>query len=183
MENMKNTTITREIAGNYVNFTLTDAEMESAYNEYQFQDDVITTKARLKESGEYKNWEEIPYDLIEKLAREFRAEMKNMAETMGDGSIPAMESVFSKHEYELERYKEKWKLFNKEVTLTLTKEYTIKAKTKEEADAIFENWAERHADRMTDDLTDDAQWDGDWDYGYTYEDGGDPDDADITPDD
>lgn len=179
----KNTTITRKIGESYVAFTLTDAEMESAYNEYQFQCDMIETESRLKESGEYENWEEIPIELMEKLAREFREQMRTIEENMGDGRIPAMEAVFRRHEEELKRYKEKWKLFNKEVTLKLTKEYTIKAKTKEEADAIFENWSERHADRMTDDLTEDAQWDGEWNYGYTYEDSGDPDDADITPDD
>lgn len=184
MENMRNTKITRKIGETYVDFVMTDAEMESAFTEYQFQCDVIEVKARLKESGEYENWEEIPCELIEDLARTFRNEMTALMDGMGDGRIPAMESVFKKYERDLEQYKEKYKLFSKEVTLTLTKEYTIKAKSREEADRIFDAWSERNVDRMEADLTEDMRYDGDWDYGYTYEDDdGDPEYANISEED
>lgn len=184
MENMKNTKITRKIGETYVDFELTDAEMESAFTEYQFQCDVIEVKARLKESGEYENWEEIPCELIEDLARTFRNEMMAIMDGMGDGRIPAMESVFKKYENDLEQYKLKYKLFSKEVTLTMTKVYTIKAKSQEEADRIFDVWSDRHGNDMCDDLTEDVRFNGDWDYGYTYEeDDEDPEYADISEED
>lgn len=184
--NMKNTTITRKIGDQYVNFELTDAEMESAFNEYQFQCDVITIKARLKESGEYENWEEIPDETICDLARKYREHMNGFAETMGDNSIPSFEATVKDYAEILEEYKEKWKVFSKEVTLTLTHEYTIKAKSKEDADRIFGEWSEqsRNIDQMIEDLIEDARWDGDWDYGYTYEDDcTDPDCVDISEED
>lgn len=182
--NMKNTTITRQIGDQYVNFELTDAEMESAFNEYQFQCDVITIKARLKESGEYENWEEIPDETICDLARKYREHMNGFAETMGDNSIPSFEATVKDYAEILEEYKEKWKVFSKEVTLTLTHEYTIKAKSKEDAERIFESWSEQNPDQMTDDLTEDARWSGDFDYGYMYEDNHtSPDCADISEED
>jgi len=181
---MKNTIITRKFGDQYVNFELTDAEMESAFNEYQFQMDIVTLKARLKESGEYENWEEIPDETICDLARKYREHMNGFAETMGDNSIPSFEATVKDYAEILEEYKEKWKVFSKEVTLTLTHEYTIKAKSKEDAERIFESWSEQNPDQMTDDLTEDARWNGDFDYGYMYEDDStNPDYADISEED
>ena len=182
--NMKNTTITRKIGDQYVNFELSDAEMESAFNEYQFQCDIVTIKARIKEAGEYENWEEIPDDLIYSMAQKYREHMTGFAETMGDNSIPSYEATVKDFSEQLEEYKEKWMAFSKEVTLTLTHEYTIRAKNKEDAERIFESWSEHNVDQMVEDLTDDARWDGDWDYGYTYEDSyTDPDNTDISEED
>lgn len=168
--------ISREIIINgqsqRVDYELTGVELERAYLEYQNQSDKAEVTARLKESGEYERWDEIPDEIISQMAEDFRTEMNTIADTMGDGRIPAMESVFRRHKEDLEEYKEKWKVFSKEVTLTLTHEYTIKAKNKEDADRIFGEWSEqsRNIDQMIEDLIEDARWDGDWDYGYTYED-------------
>ena len=182
--NMKNTTITRKIGDQYVNFELTDAEMESAFGEFQFQNDVVNVKARLEESGEYENFENIPDELIYAMAKKYREHIEGFAETMGDNSIPSFEATVKEFSEKLEEYKEKWKVFSKEVTLTLTHEYTIKAKNKEQADNIFESWAESNAYQMTEDLCEDAQWNGDFDYGYTYEDDStNPDYADISEED
>lgn len=187
--NMKNTTISRKIAeGQYVNFELTDAEMESAFNEYQFQMDILTIKSRIKESGEYENWEDIPDDIIYDMAKRYREHMTGFAETMGDNSFPSAEATIKEFADKLDEYREKWKVFSKEVTLTLTKEYTIKAKNKEDAERIFEAWSEsRHGmDQIMCELTEDVQYDGDWRYGYAYEEDAsvcDPDNADISEED
>lgn len=185
--NMKNTTITRKIAeGQYVNFELTDAEMESAFYEYQFQMDILTIKARLKESGEYENYEDIPDDIFYDMAKSYREHMNGFAETMGDNSIPSAEATIKEFADKLEEYKEKWKVFSKEVTLTMTHEYTIKAKSKEDAERIFDAWTESRdgIDQMERDLTEDVSYNGDWDYGFTYEDDStDPEYADISEED
>lgn len=163
-----------------VDYELTGVELERAFNEYQNQSDKHEVIARLEESGEYERWNEIPDEIISQMAEDFRTEMDTIADTMGDGRIPAMESVFSRHKADLDEYKQKWKVFSREVTLTLTKEYTIRAKTAEEADAIFEEWSENNADLLLDDLTEDAEYNGDWDYGMAYdEEDMNPDDADI----
>ena len=78
-----------------------------------------------------------------------------------------------------------WKVFSKEVTLTLTHEYTIKAKNREDADRIFNAWTETRngVDTMESDFEDEIG-NGDWDYGYAYEDEyTDPNYADISKED
>ena len=170
-------TITKEIE-------LTDEELYEAYRTYQHKDDILVIKERLKDSGEYENWEEIPEDTIAELALKYREHMEGFALTMGDNSIPSFEATVKDYAEVLEQYKEKWMAFSKEVTLTLTHEYTIRAKNKEDAERIFESWSEHHVDQMVEDLTEDARWDGDWDYGYTYEDSyTDPDNTDISEED
>ena len=176
--------ISREIIINgqsqRVDYELTGVELERAYLEYQNQSDKAEVTARLKESGEYERWEEIPDEIISQMAEDFRTEMDTIADTMGDGRIPAMESVFRRHKEDLEEYKEKWKVFSREVTLTLTRNYTIRAKTAEQADAIFEQWAEHHEDEFISDMEAEIPG-GDWDYGTIWEDDDTlPDFADIT---
>lgn len=175
--------ISREIIINgqsqRVDYELTGVELERAFHEYQNIADKKEVTARLKESGEYERWDEIPDEIISQMAEDFRTEMDTIADTMGDGRIPAMESVFNRHKEDLEEYKEAWKVFSREVTLTLTRDYTIRAKTKEQADAIFERWAENHEDEFISDMEEEIPG-GDWDYGMAWEeDDTDPDDADI----
>ena len=165
--------ISREIIINgqsqRVDYELTGVELERAFREYQNIADKKEVTARLKESGEYERWDEIPDEIISQMAEDFRTEMDTIADTMGDGRIPAMESVFKRHKEDLEEYKEKWKVFSKEVTLTLTRSYTIRAETQEKADALFEQWAENHEDMLISDMEDEIPG-GDWDYGTIWED-------------
>ena len=165
--------ISREIIINgqsqRIDYELTGVELERAFHEYQNIADKNEVTARLKESGEYERWEEIPDEIISQMAEDFRTEMDTIADTMGDGRIPAMESVFNKHKEELEEYKEKWKVFSREVTLTLTRTYTIRAETHGQADAIFEEWAENHEDILISDMEAEIP-SGDWDYGTIWED-------------
>jgi len=162
-----------------VDYELTGVELERAYLEYQNQSDKAEVTARLKESGEYERWDEIPDEIISQMAEDFRTEMDTIADTMGDGRIPAMESVFRRHKEDLADYKEKWKVFSREITLTLTRDYTIRAKTAEQACAIFKRWAENHEDEFISDMEAEIPG-GDWDYGMVWEeDDTYPVDADI----
>lgn len=138
--------ISREIIINgqsqRVDYELTGVELERAFHEYQNQSDKAEVTARLKESGEYERWDEIPDEIISQMAEDFRTEMDTIADTMGDGRIPAMESVFKRHKEDLEEYKEKWKVYSVKVQQTKEHYYSVKAKTEEEAIDLLERYLE-----------------------------------------
>ena len=162
-------TITKEIE-------LTGIELEHAYNEYVETKNKNEVIHHLKDL-EYEDIDGIPEDIISDLASQMQEKLNNARDEI-------ILKLIHDNEELLKPYKEKYKVYSKEVTLTMTKEYTIKAKSKEDAERIFESWSEHNSDQMTEDLTDDARWNGDWDYGYTYEDNHtDPDDADISEED
>lgn len=173
-------TIDREIIINgesqNTKYELTGIELERCYNEYVETKNKNEVIHQLKDL-EYEDIDGIPEDIISDLASQMQEKLDNARDEI-------ILKLIHDNEELLKPYKEKWKVFSKEVTLTLTHEYTIKAKNKEDADRIFESWSENNAYQMTEDLTGDAQWDGDWDYGYTYEDNcTDPDCADISEED
>ena len=176
-----NTTITRNLMGNDVQITLTAQEMERIYQHVQFEYDKVEVRARLEESETDYDMDEIPEDMIETLAKDFRERMMAIAETMGDGRVNAMEHTFKAFKDELEEYVKKDKVFTVEVTLTTKREYTVRAKDESEAERIFTAWSERNSRQMTEDLTDDAEYNGEWDTDGFYEDDSyDPEDAEIT---
>jgi len=158
----------------HVDYELTGIELDQATNENLSRHDKAEIRNQLKDL-EY-NVDDMTEDVIEELAEQFR---RSIDDAIDDFVLKTIHA----NEEKLEQYKIKYKVFSKEVTLTLTHEYTIKAKSKEEAEAIFEQWAESNSYQLSDDLTEDARWSGDWDYGYTYEEDGDPDDADIKEED
>lgn len=157
-------------------YELTGIELERCFNEYQSQKDKDLVVHYLRDA-EYEDVDNIPEEIIADLASQFR----NNIDSLIDDS---MTRIINRNEDSLEEYKEKWKVFSTEVTLTLTHEYTIKARNREEAKHIFESWSENNCDQMEEDLVEDARYNGDWDYGYMYEDDStDPDCADISKED
>ena len=178
---MNTTTITRTVMGSEISIELTKEEMELIYEQVQFEWDKAEVMARLEESETDYDVDEIPEDLIETLAKDFRERMESLAETMGDGRINAMDHTLKAFEEELEEYEKKDKVFTVEVTLAVKKQYTVRAKDENEAEQIFTTWSERNSRRMTEDLMDDAEYNGEWDTDGYYEDGScDPEDADIS---
>ena len=85
----------------------------------------------------------------------------------------------------LEPYKEKWKVFVKTIRVEAEKSYAIKARSESEAEAIQEQWSERHGDRITEDMNDEVLYNGDWDWDYSMDEDEyvDLDDADISEED
>ena len=157
-------------------YELTGIELERCFNEYQSQKDKDLVVHYLRDA-EYEDVDNIPEEIIADLASQFR----NNIDSLIDDS---MTRIINRNEDSLEEYKEKWKVFSTEVALTLTHEYTIKARNREEAKHIFESWSENNFDQMEEDLVEDARYNGDWDYGYMYEDDStDPDCADISKED
>ena len=175
--------IKRNILGTDVVIDLTEGEILDAHYEAERYNTREMLNERLMQ--EENIIDEIPAELFGKMVDEVMQEKDAMDENMGSNIFPAMNAVIEKHKDELKK-EEQYKVFSKEVTLTMTHEYTIKAKNKEDAERIFNAWSEsRHGtDQMLCDLTEDVQYDGDWDYGYCYEDNQcDPDNADISEED
>lgn len=169
--------ISREIIingmSNNTEYELTGIELERAFNEYQSTHDRAEVIHQLRDL-EYEDLENIPEDIIADLASQVRERMNDLMDEV-------ILEIIRKNGEVLEPYKEKWKVFTKKVTLTVDKEYTIKARNEEEADALFERWSERHGSEMLDDLTEDAEYNGDFDYDdpEEYDEFDDPDNADI----
>lgn len=173
--------ISREIIINgvsqRVDYELTGVELERAFREYQNISDKKEVTARLKESGEYERWEEIPDEIISQMAEDFRTEMDTIADTMGDGRIPAMESVFRRHKEDLEDYKEKWKVFSVKVQQIKEHYYSIRARTEEEATGLLEKYIEDDDNRVNDDFEyEDSEYETLYINETEYE---DPENADI----
>ena len=175
--------ITREIMGQMIEIDLTEEEMAKIAEEVQTNEDRIYVNAWLTVNG-YENADEIPKSLMAELVERYQLERKGLDEGMGTNQIPAVEAAVQYFAEELAEYKEKWKVFTKKVTLTLTREYTIRARNQEESDRIFDRWSENHSRQMADDLTENAEYMGEYDYGSSYEDEcADPDDAEISEED
>lgn len=180
-----NMQIKRNILGTDVVIDLTDGEILDAHYEAERYNTREMLNERLMQ--EENIIDEIPPELFRQMVKEVMDEKQAMDNNMGSNIFPAMNAVIEKHKDELKK-EEPYKVFSKEVTLTMTHEYTIRAKNKEDAERIFEAWSEsRHGiDQMISDLTDDAQYEGDWDYGSVYEEDAsvcDPDNADISEED
>jgi len=177
--------IKRNILGTDVVIDLTDGEILDAHYEAERYNTREMLNERLMQ--EENIIDEIPAELFGKMVDEVMQEKDAMDENMGSNIFPAMNAVIEKHKDELKK-EEPYKVFSKEVTLTMTHEYTIKAKNKEDADRIFDAWSEsRHGiNQMMCDLTEDVQYHGDWDYGRAYEEDAsvcDPDNAEISEED
>lgn len=169
--------IMRDAFGQATMIKLTAEELERAAKEYLYNTARREVLRQIEDVGEYVD---VPADLIDKITMDFREKM--------DGDLYDEQILATIHKYdkELEEFKPKFKVYSKEVTLTITHEYTIKAKSEEEAEQIFEAWSERHARDMVEDMVeqDGLEYDGDWEYGYIYEEKGrNPDYADISEDD
>lgn len=175
--------IKRNILGTDVVIDLTEGEILDAHYEAERYNTQEMLNERLMQ--EENIIDEIPPELFRQMVKEVMDEKQAMDDNMGDNMFPAMNAVIEKHKDELKK-EDPYKVFSKEVTLTLTHEYTIKAKNKEDAERIFEAWSERRhgIDQMISDFTEDVQYDGDWDYGCCYEDNMcDPDNAEISEED
>ena len=169
--------IKRDAFGTETMISLSNEELERAAKEYLWN---TARREVLRQIEDMEEYEDVPASLIDTITADFREKMD------GDLYDEQILSTIHKYEKELEEFKPKFKVYSKEVTLTITHEYTIKAKSEEEADQIFEAWSERHARDMVEDMVEqhDLEYEGDWDYGSTYEEEGrNPDYADISEDD
>lgn len=171
--------ITREININGVStpveYDLTGIELERCFNEIQHRKDWDTVIAQLEKQG-YEDIDGIPEATIEELTTQLRDKANTMMEDFA-------EHVIEVNEDELKPYKEKWKVYSKEVTLTLTKTYTVRAKNEEDADRIFDEWSENHGGTIENELFEEI-YNGDWDIGDAEEEDDTlPDYADIMEDD
>ena len=163
--------IRREIMGNFVNLELTDEEIRKIFDA-ELEKRTRNELTSVLEDNKYEAIEDIPESLIADMIRKFNEDDDNEAKWRG---------VIEYFSEELAEFKEKWKVFTKKVTMTVEKEYTIKARNEEEADKLFEAWSEKHSSEMVDDLTEDAEYNGEYDYDDAEESDeyGDPDYSDI----
>ena len=171
--------ISREIIINgesqNVEYELTGIELERCFNEYLNRKEKDEIVNRLRED-EFERVADIPDDLIQRMAEKYH---KFLDEYSKDVKSSAMYDVLEKFDSELEPYKELWKVFSREITQTKTRTYTIRAKNREEADQIFDEWFDHHEDVVNSDLDDELP---EFDFGWLEEeeDWDDPDTADIT---
>lgn len=171
--------ITREIIINgeaqQVSYELTGIELERCYNEYVNREEKNAIVNRLDED-EFEGIMDIPDDLIQRMAEKYH---KFLDEYSANVKSAAMNDVLEKFGAELEPYKEKWKVFSREVTQTKTRTYTIRAKNSADADQIFDEWFDHHGDVVDSDFDDEIP---EFDFGWLEEeeDWDDPDNADIT---
>lgn len=163
--------INREVMGNSMDIVLTEAEIDRIFNDELARRNKNELISMLEDKG-YEAIEDIPDSLIDAMIRKFDED---------DDHEMVWGNVIEYFGEELAEYREKWKVFTKKVTLTVDKEYTIKARNEEEAEELFERWSERHSSEMTEDLMEDAEYNGDFDYDDAEESDeyGDPDNADI----
>ena len=165
--------ISREIMNNSIEIELTGIEIERTYNEYIERHDKDEVIRQLKDM-DYENLDNIPEEIIADLASQVRERIEEYRDQ-------AIIKLIHQNEELLAQYKEKWKIFRKKVTVTAEHEYTIKAKSAEEAEAIFETWSERKSSQITSDICEDVEYNGDWEWGEDVEEDeyGDPEDVDI----
>lgn len=140
--------ITREFIINGIaqnaEYELTGVELERAFNEYQSLLDKRAVYEKLEEL-EYEDVENVPDEILSDLASQYRDKIDTMAEN-------AVNSVIERNAECLAEYKDKWKVFTKTIRIEVEKEYSIKAKNEEDADAIWEKWFERHGEQVINDL-------------------------------
>ncbi len=167
--------ISREIIingmSNNTEYELTGIELERAYNEYVENHDKGEVIHQL-EDLEYEGLEDIPEEIIADLASQVRDKMDAL---MDDVVL----SVIHKNEDKLKEYKDKWKVFTKTVRVEVEKEYTIKAKNEEDADALWEKWFERNGQQVIDDLSEEIDTQNFDEDDPEEDEHGDPDYADI----
>lgn len=172
-----NTTITRNIMGNDITINLTEEEIRYISNDFQIENDKAEVISRLENSDTEYEIDDIPEELIENIAKDFRKRIESSEETKMDESF----RIFYE---QLEQYERKDKIFTVTVQLSMETEYKIRAKDEDEAEQIFTAWSERNSSQMTEDLTEDAEYVGRWDIDGYYEDYSyDLEDADITRED
>lgn len=168
--------ISREIIVNGVSqnieYELTGVELERCFNEYRHTRIANEVRRQLRD-GEY-DADAIPEHIIGEIVHDIEYDLDD------DTFDTIVLQNISAHKGKLEQYKCKWKVFSKRVTMTATHEYTIKAKSEADAEAIFERWSESNAKQILEDLTEDADQEAEFEYDCVDEEPGcDPDYADI----
>ena len=166
--------IKRNFLGNEVVIDLTEGEILDAHYEAERYNAREMLNERLMQ--EENIIDEIPAELFGKMVDEVMQEKEAIDSNMGSNIFPAMEAVIEKHRDELKK-EEPWELFEIEVTQTRVARWTIRAKSAEHADQIFEPWREKNT-REYDDTLADSDIDDD-DIGSAYACEGDPNYADI----
>lgn len=168
-------TIIRNIMGTDVTITPTIEEINKITTSARIENSVEDIRSMLAEKTDPEyDVDNIPDELVEEIAKDYIERMNDLKETLMGKAIQAFRS-------QLEEYEKKDKVFTVEVTLTMKKEYTVRAKDENDAERIFTAWSERNSRRMTDDLTDDAEYIGEWDTDGFYEDDSyDPEEADVS---
>ena len=165
--------ITREILDTDVEIELTISEIMDCFDEMR----LYNTKCMVENHLEDQGYNDVPFELIQKLAKDVVEEKEAFDTNMGSNIFPAMDAVISKNAEELEKYKaEPYKLFEIEYVQTRKRTWTIRARKREEADLIFHIWRDNHMDRYDDDIADGDVEDT---CGYLKEVEGNPDTAEI----
>ena len=167
--------IKRMILGTEITIDLTDGEILDAH----YEAERYNAREMLNEHLMQEDWivDEIPAKLFGKMVDEVMQEKESMDNNMGDNIFPAMNAVIEKHKDEL-RKEEPWGLFEIECTQTRKVTWTIRAKSDDDAERIFEEWREHHIREYDDAFADAEVDDEEIDSAYACE--GNPDYADIT---
>lgn len=154
--------IKRNIMSSEIEIVLTDAERRQAYEEQKFEYDKVDFIAYLREEG-YENIDECPEDVINEMVHEYQRNMESLDATIGTNCKLAGANILHEYEQTLEKYKEKWRFYEKRVEVTVAKTYVVRAKNEEDAEAAFENWSERNSSAMASDLGEMIEYNGSWD--------------------
>lgn len=166
--------IKRNILGTDVVIDLTDGEILDAHYEAERYNTQEMLNERLMQ--EENIIDEIPPELFRQMVKEVMDEKQAMDNNMGDNMFPAMNAVIEKHKDEL-RKEEPWGLFEIECTQTRKVTWTIRAKSDDDAERIFEEWREHHLREYDDAFADADVYDEEIDSAYACE--GNPEYADI----
>lgn len=166
--------IKRNILGTDVVIDLTEGEILDAHYEAERYNTREMLNERLMQ--EENIIDEIPAELFGKMVDEVMQEKDAMDENMGSNIFPAMTAVIEKHKDELKK-EEPWGLFEIECTQTRKVAWTIRAKSDDDAERIFEEWREHHIREYDDAFADADVDDEEIDSAYACE--GNPEYADI----
>lgn len=166
--------ITRNICGTDVEIELTMSELCEAFDEVRRYNTYEMLNERLMQEEGIKD--EIPDELFEQMVKEVMEEQEGFDEHMGSNIFPAMNAVIEKHKDELKK-EEPWGLFEIECTQTRKVAWTIRAKSDDDAERIFEEWREHHIREYDDAFADADVDDEEIDSAYACE--GNPEYADI----
>ena len=135
--------ISREIIINgqsqTVEYELTGIELERCFNECQSAHDKAEIRRRL-EDLKYRN---VPDDIVDDLASQFRT---TIDDTLDDFVIHTVQN----NNVKLEKYG--YKVFSVEVTRTIKHTYTIRARDEDDAERIYNEWADHHEDEIAYDM-------------------------------
>lgn len=133
--------IKRNILGTDVVIDLTEGEILDAHYEAERYNTQEMLNERLMQ--EENIIDEIPPELFRQMVDEVMQEKDAMDSNMGSNIFPAMNAVIEKHKDELKK-EEPWGLFEIECTQTRKVAWTIRAKSDDDAERIFEEWREHH---------------------------------------